>query len=110
MGRGKQRKEFVSKERKRPGQEVDGKGRKHPGQKQIKSFTEKDMDDEVDVFHKQRDKISLDINDDEDESDEELEQPVFDLKGESSEESEELESDDDEQLTGLAAKSKGIVY
>lgn len=49
MGRGKQRKEFVSKERKRPGQEVDGKGRKHPGQKQIKSFTEKDMDDEVDV-------------------------------------------------------------
>lgn len=61
------------------------------------------MDDEVDVFHKQRDKISLDINDDEDESDEELEQPVFDLKGESSEESEE-ESDDDEQLTGLAAK------
>lgn len=61
------------------------------------------MDDEVDVFHKQRDKILLDINDDEDESDEELEQPVFDLKGESSEESEE-ESDDDEKLTGLAAK------
>lgn len=103
MGRGKQRKEFVSKERKRPGQEVVGKGQKRPGQNQIKSFTEKDMDDEVDVFHKQRDKISLDINDDEDESDEELEQPVFDLKGESSEESEE-ESDDDEQLTGLAAK------
>lgn len=104
MGRGKQRKEFVGKERKSPGQEVVGKGWKRPGQKQIKSFTEKDMDDEVDVFHKQRDKVSLDINDDEDASDEDLEQPVFDLKGESSEESEELESDDDEQLTGLAAK------
>lgn len=103
MGRGKQRREFVSKERKRSGQEVVGKRQKRPGQNQVESFTEKDIDDEVDVFHKQRDKILLDINADEDESDEELEQPVFDLKGESSEENEE-ESDDDEQLTGLAAK------
>ncbi|KAL8166397.1 hypothetical protein V2J09_007896 [Rumex salicifolius] len=37
-----------------------------------------DMDDEVDVFHKQRDKIPLDMNDDSAESDDE--QPVFDYK------------------------------
>lgn len=33
------------------------------------------MDHKVDVFHKQQDKISLDINDDEDELDEELDHP-----------------------------------
>uniref|UniRef100_A0A0D6R543 Sas10 C-terminal domain-containing protein n=1 Tax=Araucaria cunninghamii TaxID=56994 RepID=A0A0D6R543_ARACU len=67
------------------------------------AFTEKDIDDEIDIFNKQRDKISLDLNEDDDTSDEEMEQPVFDLQGESSEEVEESESDN-EQLTGLAAK------
>jgi hypothetical protein len=100
MERGQQRTEFV------------GKGRKRPAQNQITPSTEEDMeyeieqymDDEIEVVNKERDKISLDINDNEDASDEELEQPVFDLKGENSEESEELEGDNNEQLRGIATK------
>eukprot|EP00252_Welwitschia_mirabilis_P007801 TRINITY_DN1950_c0_g1_i1.p1 TRINITY_DN1950_c0_g1~~TRINITY_DN1950_c0_g1_i1.p1 ORF type:complete len:754 (+),score=227.87 TRINITY_DN1950_c0_g1_i1:296-2263(+) len=63
------------------------------------------MEDEIDIFHKQRDKVPLNVGDDDtDVSDEDFEQPVLDLEVESSGESEELESDDEEQLTGLAAK------
>lgn len=96
MGRGKnkQKQQFIGKA---------GKNREKP-QGDMKIFSEEGMDDEVDVFHKQRDKIPLDLNEDDDTSDEEMEQPVFDLQGESSEEMEESDSEDEEQLTGLAAK------
>ncbi|KAK6930478.1 Sas10 C-terminal domain [Dillenia turbinata] len=73
-----------------------------------------DMDDEIDAFHKQRDKISLDVGDDIEESDEDAEQPVFAYKGIDDEEDDEDENEDDDddddddmddsQLTGLAAK------
>ncbi|XP_057854948.2 protein THALLO isoform X1 [Cryptomeria japonica] len=99
MGRGKnkQKQQFIGKK---------GKNReeKSQGEHHTKMFSEEDMDDEVDVFHKQKDKIPLDLNEDDDTSDEEMEQPVFDLQGETSEEMEESDSEDEEQLTGLAAK------
>lgn len=60
-----------------------------------------DMDDEIDAFHRQRDVIPLDINDDAPESDEDAEQPVFNLEGVDDE-----DDDDDEDIrdTGFAAK------
>ncbi|KAK9146711.1 hypothetical protein Sjap_006614 [Stephania japonica] len=67
--------------------------------KRDEDFEEESMDDEIDVFHKQREIIPLDVNDDLDASDEDDEQPVFDLRGGSDE-----EEDDDAELTGLAAK------
>ncbi|GFY82546.1 Sas10/U3 ribonucleoprotein (Utp) family protein [Actinidia rufa] len=65
------------------------------------------MDDEIDAFHKQRDIVPLDINDDMEGSDEDDEHPVFDFKDandeqDSDDEDEDIE--DDAQLTGLAAK------
>ena len=42
------------------------------------SFGADDMDDEIDAFHKQRDMIPIDTNDD---SDEYGELPVYDFKG-----------------------------
>ncbi|KAG1338460.1 something about silencing protein 10 [Cocos nucifera] len=41
------------------------------------AFREDDMDDEIDAFHKQRDVIPLDVNDEEDED---FEEPVFDFE------------------------------
>ncbi|KAH9316737.1 hypothetical protein KI387_025364 [Taxus chinensis] len=98
MGRGKikQKQKFIGK---------TGKHKEETPDEDLKRFfSEKDMDDEIDIFHKQRDKIPLDLNEDDDTSDEEREQPVFGLQGESSEEMEESDSEDEEQLTGLAAK------
>lgn len=65
---------------------------------------EEDLDDDIDAFHKQRDKIPLDINGDVGESDEDNEQPVFDFEGIDDDEDEDDATDDDAQLTGLAAK------
>ncbi|KAK4748943.1 hypothetical protein SAY87_015529 [Trapa incisa] len=53
-----------------------------------------DMDDEIDVFHKQRDVVPLNIHSDS-ESDDDQEEPIFDL---------EEADDDDTELTGLASK------
>ncbi|KAH7547581.1 hypothetical protein FEM48_Zijuj01G0325000 [Ziziphus jujuba var. spinosa] len=46
-----------------------------------KSAFDEDMDDEIDAFHKQRDLVPLDVNEDEkEESDEDMEQPVFNFE------------------------------
>ncbi|KAJ9541389.1 hypothetical protein OSB04_027895 [Centaurea solstitialis] len=77
--------------------------------KRPSTFSDKDMDDEIDVFHKQRDIVPLNLDDDIGESDEDNEQHVFQIEDESDEDEqeedeEEDDSEDDTQLTGFAAK------
>ncbi|EOA26714.1 hypothetical protein CARUB_v10022797mg [Capsella rubella] len=71
-----------------------------------KDIVENQYDDEIDAFHKQRDIVPLDVDDDTDESDEDDVQPVFDLKGvdDESEEDEDTEDDEEESGNGLTAK------
>ncbi|ESQ38991.1 hypothetical protein EUTSA_v10001371mg [Eutrema salsugineum] len=72
-----------------------------------KDILEDQYDDEIDAFHKQRDIVPLDVNDDTDESDEDDVQPVFDLKGvddEDEDEEDEDTEDEEESENGLTAK------
>eukprot|EP00897_Mesotaenium_endlicherianum_P005543 jgi/Mesen1/5016/ME000025S04418 len=67
------------------------------------------FEDEVDVFHKQRDTLALNMDDDDEGSDDDLEQDeeVFGVQGADEDSSDEDEDDDEldeEHLTGLAAK------
>ncbi|KAL0674573.1 hypothetical protein Bca4012_002554 [Brassica carinata] len=72
-------------------------------------FVDGEYDDEIDAFHKQRDIVPLDVNDDtDDSSDEDDVQPVFDLKGVDEDEDEEDEdTEEEEEDKGLIAKMVG---
>ncbi|XVF06882.1 hypothetical protein REPUB_Repub06bG0089600 [Reevesia pubescens] len=59
------------------------------------------VDDEIDVFHKQRDVVPLDINGDIGDSDEDDEHPVFDLQDINDDEDDDI---DDAQVSKFAAK------
>ncbi|XP_042062883.1 something about silencing protein 10-like isoform X2 [Salvia splendens] len=74
-----------------------------PKKKSIRfdSGNEDMMDDDIDVFHKKRDVVPLNINEDVEESDEDAEQPVLDFEDE--DEDEDVD-DDDKPPKGLAAK------
>ncbi|CAA7050503.1 unnamed protein product [Microthlaspi erraticum] len=57
-------------------------------------------DDDVDAFHKQRNIVPLDVNDDTDESDEDDVQPVMSLKGVDDEEDEDSEDEPEGGIIG----------
>ncbi|XP_022571734.2 something about silencing protein 10 isoform X2 [Brassica napus] len=72
-------------------------------------FVDGEYDDEIDAFHKQRDIVPLDVNDDtDDSSDEDDVQPVFDLKGVDDDEDEDEDTEEEEEEDkGLIAKMVG---
>ncbi|KAI3794700.1 hypothetical protein L1987_37333 [Smallanthus sonchifolius] len=73
------------------------KSNKKTPQKSLAAFSDSDMDDEIDVFHKQRDVVPLDLDNDAADSDEDNDQHVFEIEDDSDE-------DDSEEDTGFAAK------
>ncbi|XP_074366284.1 protein THALLO isoform X2 [Apium graveolens] len=79
-------------------------GRKKSSSKKVVSndFQDFSEDDEIDAFHKQRDVVPIDINDDVAESDEE--EPVFGFQDDDG--SEDDEDEEDIEDTGLAARIK----
>ncbi|KAL8491756.1 hypothetical protein ACS0TY_023378 [Phlomoides rotata] len=70
------------------------------------SANEDMMDDEIDAFHKNRDVVPLNINEDLEESDEDNEHPVFDFEDDEDDDDDDDddEDDDDKPPKGLAAK------
>ncbi|CAM8936548.1 unnamed protein product [Rhodiola kirilowii] len=70
----------------------------------VEFVEEKDLDDEIDAFHKQRDFIPMDVNGDDGDSEDDV-VPVFDNKDLNGEEDEEEDDDEDDYYdAGLAAK------
>ncbi|OAY26721.1 something about silencing protein 10 [Manihot esculenta] len=67
-------------------------------------FHPKDMEDEIDAFHKQRDIIPLDVNGDDGESTDDDEEPVFDDEDIDNDDGDDEEEDDDAYDTKFASK------
>ncbi|KAJ7534374.1 hypothetical protein O6H91_13G091500 [Diphasiastrum complanatum] len=84
------------------------RGRPQPSYKGKSDTNMGHLEDDMDLFHKRRDKIPLSFENPDSDDDEEQEDPVFNLEGEESDQSEDKDSDDDElneeELTGLSAK------
>ncbi|XP_020585727.1 something about silencing protein 10 [Phalaenopsis equestris] len=82
------------------------------------AYMEKEVDDEIDAFHKQREMILLDVNKDAGDSDDDLEEPVFDLEDhqngdsyndrENDDEEDEDEDDDEDSGDFDDVKDKGF--
>ncbi|XP_010266712.1 PREDICTED: something about silencing protein 10 [Nelumbo nucifera] len=89
---------------KRGKQQYKHKDNRNPKRARDEHFAEEDMDDEIDAFHKQRDKVPLDVNGDLGVSDEDNEEPVFDVEDDEEDDNDDVDDDDDTPLTGLAAK------
>ncbi|PIA44809.1 hypothetical protein AQUCO_01700424v1 [Aquilegia coerulea] len=75
-----------------------------------RDFNEEDMDDEIDTFHKQRDIVPLDLDEDIDSSDEDDVQAVFDIEGLDEDEDDEEEEDDrDDKYAAKIVKQQKIL-
>ncbi|XP_057778096.1 protein THALLO-like isoform X1 [Salvia miltiorrhiza] len=85
------------------GKKKEDNGRPKKNSIRFDSDNEDMMDDDIDVFHKKRNVIPLNINEDVEESDEDAEQPVLDFEDED-EEDEDTDDDDDKPPKGLAVK------
>ncbi|KAK1410876.1 hypothetical protein QVD17_37417 [Tagetes erecta] len=71
--------------------------------KSLSALSDSDMDDEIDIFHKQRDVVPLDLdNDVGDSDDDDNDQHVFEIEDDSDDEDD--DEDDSEEDTGFAAK------
>lgn len=75
-------------------------------QKSLSTFSDSDMDDEIDVFHKQRDIVPLDLDDDIAESDEDNDQHVFEIEDGSDDEDDDEDEDEDDTLAAKIAKQQ----
>lgn len=75
---------------------------KTPKKPEYVNISDSDMDDDIDAFHKQRDVVPLNLDDDVADSDEDNEHHVFQIEDDSDDEDD--EDDDSENDTGLAAK------
>ncbi|MFS8008535.1 putative sas10 domain-containing protein [Helianthus anomalus] len=85
------------------------KSNKKTPQKSLPDFSDSDLDDDIDVFHKQRDVVPLDLDNDVGDSDEDNDQHVFELEDDSDDDDEDEDEDDEdeddsEEDTGFAAK------
>ncbi|KAH1087827.1 hypothetical protein AAZX31_07G191900 [Glycine max] len=80
-------------------QKKDTKSSKSKTSSRHAAYSSDDMDDEIDAFHKQRDIVPLDINDDAEESEDE-ELPIFDVQDVDEDEDEDEDDEDDDDDDG----------